>query len=57
MESGPGGESLVEARPGDFLYVPEEAIHRESNPGEDESQIVVVRVGHGPTVINVDAPA
>jgi len=57
MESGPGGESVVEARPGDFLYVPREAIHRESNPGEIESQIVVVRVGHGPTVINVDAPA
>ena len=57
MESGPGGESVVEARPGDFLYVPREAIHREANPGDTESQIVVVRVGHGPTVINVRTPA
>ncbi len=57
MESGPGGWSVVEARPGDFLFVPKEAIHREANPGDEESQIVVVRVGHGPTVINVTTPA
>jgi uncharacterized RmlC-like cupin family protein len=56
MESGHGGESVLEANPGDFLYVPREAIHRESNPGDVESQIAVVRVGHGPTVINVRAP-
>jgi uncharacterized RmlC-like cupin family protein len=57
MESGPGGESVVEARPGDFLYVPKGAIHREANPEDVESQIVVVRAGQGPTVINVDGPA
>ena len=57
MESGWGGESVVNATPGDFLYVPREAIHRESNPGDVESQIVVVRVGHGPTVINMESPA
>ena len=47
MESGPEGESIVEAAPGDFLYVPKGAVHREANPGDEESQIVVVRVGHG----------
>ena len=57
MESGPEGESIVEAAPGDFLYVPKGAVHREANPGDEESQIVVVRVGHGPTVINVKTPA
>jgi uncharacterized RmlC-like cupin family protein len=57
MESGPGGESVIEARPGDFLNVAKEAIHRESNPGDTESQIVVVRAGHGPTGINVNGPA
>ena len=40
-----------------FCYVPKGAIHREANPGDEESQIVVVRVGHGPTVINVKTPA
>ena len=57
MESGPGGRAIVEAGPGDFLHVPKGAIHRESNPGDTESQIVVVRAGHGPAVVNVDAPA
>jgi len=56
MESGPGGESVVDAGPGDFLHVPKWAIHRESNPGETESQIIVVRAGHGAPVINVDGP-
>jgi uncharacterized RmlC-like cupin family protein len=57
MESGLDGETVVEARPGDFLHVPKGAIHRESNPGDTESHIVVVRAGHGPTVINLDGPA
>lgn len=57
MESGPGGSSVMEAGPGDFLYVPPGAIHRETNPGSVESQLVVVRGGSGPPVINVDGPA
>ena len=57
MESGPGGSAVVQAGPGDFLHVPKGAIHREGNPGDDESQIVVVRGGFGPSVVNVDAPA
>ena len=57
MESGPGGSAIVEAGPGDFLHVPKGAIHREGNPGDTESRIVVVRAGRGPAVINLDAPA
>lgn len=57
MESGPGGAVAVEAGPGDFVHVPKEAIHREGNPGDTESQLVVVRAGHGPPVINVEGPA
>lgn len=57
MESGPGGQSVAEARPGDFLHVPKGAIHRESNPTDAESHIVVVRAGHGPPTTNVDGPA
>ncbi len=57
MESGPDGGSIVEAGPGDFLHVPKGAIHREANPGETESQIIVVRAGHGAAVINVEGPA
>jgi uncharacterized RmlC-like cupin family protein len=57
MESGPGGANVVEAGPGDFLYVPRGAIHREGNPSGEESQVVVVRAGHGPAVVNVEGPA
>ncbi len=57
MESGPGGSHVVDARPGDFLYVPKGAIHREGNPGSEESHLVVVRAGRGPAVVNVDGPA
>ena len=57
MESGPGGSSVVEARQGDFLHVPRGAIHREGNAGGEESQLIVVRAGHGPAVVNVEGPA
>ena len=57
MESGPGGENVVEAVAGDFLHVPPGAVHRESNPGSSESHIVVVRAGYGTPTVNVDGPA
>jgi uncharacterized RmlC-like cupin family protein len=57
MESGPGGSHVIDAGPGDFLHVPRGAIHREGNPGDEESHIVVVRAGRGPAVVNVDGPA
>jgi uncharacterized RmlC-like cupin family protein len=57
MECGPGGSVVVEAGPGDFVFVPKGAIHREGNPSEAESHLVVVRAGTGPPVVNVDGPA
>lgn len=57
MESGAGGSDVVEAKAGDFVHVPKGAVHREGNPGDHESQLVVVRAGHGPPTINVDGPA
>jgi uncharacterized RmlC-like cupin family protein len=57
MESGPGGADVIDAHPGDFLFVPKGAVHREGNPDEVESRLVVVRAGSGPPVINVDRPA
>jgi uncharacterized RmlC-like cupin family protein len=56
MEFGVGGGETLEAEPGDFLHVAEGAIHRESNPTDQESQIVVVRSGSGAPVINTDGP-
>lgn len=59
LESGPGGEHVVEAGPGDFLHVPAGAVHRESNPDPDgrRSCAVVVRCGSGVPTVNVDGPA
>ena len=57
MESGPGGAIVLDAEAGDFVFVPPQAVHRESNPDIAESQVVVVRTGQGPAVINVDGPA
>ncbi len=57
MESGFAGAEVIDAGPGDFLLVPRWAIHREGNPGAEASEIVVVRSGHGPAVVNVLGPA
>jgi uncharacterized RmlC-like cupin family protein len=57
MEFGTDGGAIVEAGPGDFVYVPKGAIHRESNPSSDPSDIIVVRAGVGESTFNVDGPA
>jgi len=56
MEFGPDGSDQLDARPGDFLYVAPGAVHRESNPGDEESHIIVVRSGSGEPVVNVGGP-
>jgi uncharacterized RmlC-like cupin family protein len=56
MEFGIGGGDVIDAGPGDFLYVASGAVHRESNPTDTEAQAVVVRSGSGEPVFNVDGP-
>lgn len=56
IESGPGGETVVELGPGDFCHIPAGIVHRESNPSDQESHAVVVRAGTGPPTVNVDGP-
>lgn len=56
MEFGPAGGQVVEAVEGDFLHVPAGAVHREGNPGQEESRLIVVRAGRGPTTVNVAEP-
>lgn len=57
LESGAGGEHVLEAGPGDFLRVPAGAIHRESNPSGESARAVIVRCGTGDPTINVAGPA
>jgi uncharacterized RmlC-like cupin family protein len=56
MEFGPDGSTIVEAGPGDFVYVPKGAVHRESNPSADSADLVVVRAGRGESTVNVAGP-
>lgn len=55
-KSGPGGRDVIEAVPGDFVMIPKGVVHREENPGENGSKVVLVRVGTGEPVFNVDGP-
>ena len=57
MEFGPSGSNIVEAGPGDFVFVPNGVVHRESNPSAQPADIIVVRAGRGESTINVDGPA
>jgi len=57
LESGPAGSEVIDAGAGDFVHVPRGAVHRESNDGEVDSHLVVVRAGHGVPTVNVDGPA
>lgn len=57
MEFGPGGEEAIEAGPGDFVHVPKHVIHREVNPADEEGAAILIRVGSGPPVVNVEGPA
>jgi len=56
LEFGKGGKSVLEGTEGDTLYVAPGEVHREGNPDDDPSEIVVVRGGSGDIVVNVDGP-
>lgn len=57
FEFGEAGVERVLAGPGDYFVVPPHCVHREGNPhGEVQQVVVVVRLGSGPSVINVDGP-
>jgi uncharacterized RmlC-like cupin family protein len=56
LHFGPGGEENCLGEAGDMLVVPKGAIHRETNPGDDENVALIIRVGTGEPVFNVDEP-
>ena len=49
-------EGVVRASTGDFVHVPAHVIHREGNSSATSAEVVLVRRGTGPVVINVDGP-
>ena len=56
LEFGPGGTESVEGGPGDFVLIPKGVVHREGNPGTEPNEAIVVRVGEGEVLVNVDGP-
>lgn len=57
IECGPGGRTVLDGGPGDFLLIPAREIHREGNPTDATTDVVLVRAGQGEVVVNVDGPA
>ena len=47
---------IVRGEAGDFVHVPAHLVHRESNPSDELAEVVLVRRGTGPVVVNVGEP-
>ena len=56
LEFGPGGGSVIDAGPGEFVHVPAHVVHRESNPTDQVASAVIARAGTGAPTVNVDGP-
>jgi uncharacterized RmlC-like cupin family protein len=57
FEFGPAGTLGVDAGPGDYVRIPRGLVHREgSAAGSNGFEAVLVRVGRGELVTNVDGP-
>jgi quercetin dioxygenase-like cupin family protein len=55
FEFGPGRERIV-VGPEDFALMPAGVVHRERTPPGGPGEIVLVRLGPGPAVVNVEDP-
>lgn len=55
FEFGSDGETVAVGR-GEFAHVPAGVVHRERTTPGTPGQIVLVRIGSGPAVVNVDGP-
>src|SRR5881227_3992594 len=49
-------DAVVRASAGDFVHVPANTVHREGNSSAEIAEVVLVRRGRGPVVVNVEAP-
>lgn len=57
FEFGSGGKESVTLNAGDYFHVPPGTIHRDVNPDKENGQeAIIVHVGPGPMVVNVDGP-
>jgi uncharacterized RmlC-like cupin family protein len=49
-----GIEGFLDAGPGSFVHVPAYTVHRESNPSDEASVVLIARAGFGVPTVNVD---
>src|ERR1700722_532566 len=49
------GEIRLEAKPGDYIFVPPYVPHREENPGDGEAVVVIARSSQEGIVVNLDS--
>ena len=47
---------VVQGDPGDFVHVPAHTVHRETNPTDEPAEVVLVRRGTGPVVVEEQPP-
>ncbi len=55
FESGPGGKDVADTGPGDIVFVPAGAVHRELT-GSEGLEAFVVRIGQGERVFPASGP-
>ena len=55
IDFGPGGRDRITAHPGDFIFNPARMVHREIT-GHEPGELIVLRLGPGPQVVNVEGP-
>jgi mannose-6-phosphate isomerase-like protein (cupin superfamily) len=48
--------ATVAVNAGDFCHVPKGLVHRERPRPGPRAELVLVRIGNGPTVVNVEGP-
>jgi uncharacterized RmlC-like cupin family protein len=48
-------EIRLEAKPGDYIFVPPYAPHREENPGDSEAVVVIARSSQEAIVVNLES--
>lgn len=49
-------DATIGADRSEFAHVPSRLVHRERTAPGEPGEIILVRIGHGPTVVNVDDP-
>jgi uncharacterized RmlC-like cupin family protein len=56
VEFGPNGRERLNCGAGDFALVPGGIVHREGTSADEPAEAVIIRIGGGQPVFNVEGP-